>query len=83
MSYPERIIQGVNCMIEDFKTWEEKRGGQLCTRPPLIDDPLSKFCPFEELDSGNDSDQADDRQDQEILPDDRVRQRGAVENQYQ
>ena len=51
--------------------------------PAPFDDPLSKFGPLEELNSGNDSDQADDGQDQEILPDDRVGQRGAVENQYQ
>ena len=80
MSYPECVIQGVNCRIGDFRTWEDKRGRQLCTRLPLFDDPLSKFGPLEELNSGNDSDQADDGKDKQILPDDRVRDAALMED---
>ena len=60
-----------------------KGGGQPYSHLPLFDDPLSKFGSLEELHSGNDNHQADDRQDQEIFPDNRVGQRGAIENQYQ
>ena len=42
--------------------------------------PLAKFGPLEELNSGNDDDQANDRQDQQILPDDRVRNAAGVDS---
>ena len=43
----------------------------MCTRRRVLM-ILSVFGLLEELNSGNNNDQADDRQDQEILPDDRT-----------
>jgi len=60
------------CVYWGFRNWKKKRGKQLFTCLPPIDEPLTKLCFLEELYASNHNNQTDDRQYQEIFPDDRI-----------